>query len=1117
MSPSPDMELPVRSELGQNAEPPTTVHIQTLGTLSISVNQRVQPASGSRRVGTLVAYLALFADPAMARGLIAADFWPDASDAQRATNLRHLLFNLRQRWPAVSECLQQNGGQLRWNRNVRVIIDAVEFERAARNASEEDDLRRTYNLYHGVFLQECEDAWVLPWRERLHSLWAKTVRRLAELCENRREYPEALNLLCRLTQYDSQNEEDWRRIFRVAWLAGGMAELDRAFELASRQCQEFGEEAWLTELQAEWTRIRAEATLTPRPLFVNRVREWKRLLEGWDSARSGQVTLAWIQGEAGMGKSALASQWQQWAEGNGIRVRRGHASGIMGAPVLEPVREAFRSGPLPVLEQPWQSDLQWVLLRHVTTEASPRIEPGDDRLRRFDALAHALWADSPLVLILEDMQAADDETWEWLRFTLRVPRRASVMVVALSRDDPATMRRRRALFEAVGSSTVCMVVALRPLTPADAELLLRHAETVPPSVIEPIISLAGGNPLFLLEAARAGASAVTSAAGGAEPTVRAVVWLRLSSLPSPQRRLAAAAALMKRAVFPAFLYRVFSSISAMAVEELIKARIFVRDEAGRVKLSHEILGEVLREKWPAISQRKMAARLAQALEGGDGGSNPAERAGLWELAGVPTEAIRWYAVAAEHASQTLRAREAVYLYGRLIVLDPPGKLSYQLRMAQALEQCGETAAARDAYREIFQNGIAEGAFAVVAEARSGLARQLAGSGEQTLALALLDENLTYYRETANREGEARTLVRKSEILGYRSQVAEAEELAETALRLGQESRQSEIVGQSLIQLAYLAFERGALANALGRYREAYALSEATSNVHGVVECAGDLGVVLEETGQVVAAMEYQWRKAELAYSHRLMGHLCYALANLGAGYQGVGAWDVGELCTLAACRLALGFDDMRAISVLANHMAYNRAHCGQPDEAERLWHWALALARAFPLPRYIALYVGGLTEMLLDGGRTADLIPLLSEGWRVRHYAREFDNAVLRVVTARLRHGTGLLSPRLAKERLMAGLTGLQESESRAQILYGIAQITQTADDVEAATEAVGSVLARHPHVRWQQYYHRLTGTLVPLPQVPEVADWVTQLAPPYTDLQPELIAYAESRGVGPA
>ncbi len=1120
MSPSPDMELSMPSELGQTPDPLTTIRIQTLGTLSITVNHRVQPSSGSRRVGSLVAYLALFATPFRTRRLIADDFWPDTNPTQRATNLRHLLFKLRQCWPAVSECLHQNGNRLGWTPNVRLIVDAVEFERLSRTATEEDDLRRIFTLYKGIFMHDFEDIWVQPWRERLHTIWAKTVRRLADLCESRREYPEALSLLNRLTEYEPRNGEDWRRVFRVAAMAGGVSELDRVFEQACHHLQETEEEALLSELQTEWTRIRvATATPEPRSPFVNRVREWHRLLDAWDSARSGQVTLAWIQGEAGMGKTALASQWQHWAEGHGIRVRRGQAHGIVGAPALEPVREAFRSGSLPILEQPWQSDLQWVLLRNVggPREERPRIETADDRLRRFDALAHAMWAESPLVLILDDMHVADDETWEWLRFALRNPRRASIMVIALSRDAPATIRRRHALFEAVGSTTACMVVALGPLSQTDAQMLLRQTQTLPASVIDPIVALAGGNPLFLLEAARAGTSTVASAAAGVEPTMRAVVWLRLSSLPTTQRRLATAVALMKRAVHPAFLHRAFPSTSVAALEELIKIRILVRDDAGRVKLSHEVLGEVLREQWPAASQRDLAARLAKALDNGDDDANPAQRASLWELAGVPSQAIRWYAIAAEHASRTLRVREAAYLYRRLMVLDPPRQLQYQLRLAEALEQCGEASAARDAYREVLQNGTAEGDFAVVAEARAGLASQLAESGELTLALSLLDENLTYYRAMADNEGEARSLVRKSEILGYRSQVAEAEELAGTALRLGQESRQSDIVSQSLIQLAYLAFERGALEDALGRYQEAYALSEATSNVHGVVECAGDLGVVLEEIGQVVAAMEYQWRKAELAYSHRLTGHLCYALANLGACYQGVGEWELGEICSLAACQLALGLDDMRAVSVLTNHLAYNRALTGRPYEADRLWRWALALARAYPLPRYIALYVGGLTEMLLDGDQTVGLIPLLSEGWRVRHYAREFDNVLLRVVTTRFRHRTGQLSSMLAKERLTVGISGLQQPESRALVLYTVAQITQAATDLTTATKAVGAVLARHPHVRWQRYYHRLTGTLMPLPKVPDVANWVKQMAPSYADLLTELATYTQGHGLGPS
>ena len=77
-----------------------TLRIRLLGELDLRQGGRALPPLDSARAESLLAYLLLHRDAPQPRQHLAFLLWPDSSEGQARTNLRHVLHNLRGRCPS---------------------------------------------------------------------------------------------------------------------------------------------------------------------------------------------------------------------------------------------------------------------------------------------------------------------------------------------------------------------------------------------------------------------------------------------------------------------------------------------------------------------------------------------------------------------------------------------------------------------------------------------------------------------------------------------------------------------------------------------------------------------------------------------------------------------------------------------------------------------------------------------------------------------------------------------------------------------------------------------------------------------------------------------------------
>ena len=687
------------------------LHIRLLGGLSLMHGEQAVTAVHSPRLHSLLGYLLLHRDTPQLRQHLAFTFWPDSSEAQARNNLRQILHELRHALPDAERFLIADTRTAGWRRDASFDLDVAAFESAVTEASasggeaqERAALERAVALYRGELLPGCYDAWVEGDRERLRRLHRRALARLAELLEAAREYPAAIGHLERLLLDEPTDEEACRQLMRVLALAGDRPGALRAYrdhaaalrrELGVEPCAELRQAHAALLRDSERASAPAVSAQEAAPPLIGRHREWQAILDAFRAVGNGPPGFALITGVPGIGKSRLAEELLAWARRQGVTVASTRSYATEGELSLAPVTDWLRTAPLREgllrLDPTWLSELSRVLpeLRAERPDLpvpDPMTEYGQ-RQRFFEALARSvLAAPQPLVLLVDDLQWCDRESIEWLHYLLRFDPRARMLVVGTARDEeiPGQHPLRGLLLHLRAGRIPVTVMALEALDAAESASLAGH---VARRELDDLAALrlfreTEGNPLFVVEMARAGLGASTPVVQertepvqvALPPKVQAVIESRLAQLSQPARELARLAAAIGRG-FGLELLDASGQIpvdaAVRALDELWQRRIVREIGANRYDFTHDKLREVTYAEIGPAQRRFLHQRIAEALERLHADAlDPVSGsiAAHHERAGLDVRAIELYQRAAAVAQRTYANEDAIDLFRRALAL-----------------------------------------------------------------------------------------------------------------------------------------------------------------------------------------------------------------------------------------------------------------------------------------------------------------------------------------------------------------------------------------------------------------------------------------------------------------
>ncbi len=473
-------------------------------------------------------------------------------------------------------------------------------------------------------------------------------------------------------------------------------------------------------------------------VFVGRERELAALEDALADARGGRGRLVLLAGEAGMGKSRLADELASQAKRLGMRVLWGRCWEAGGAPAYWPWVQALRThvrecDPEALREQLGGAapDLAHLLpeLRELFGDVPqpPSLDSEGARFRLFDSTAAFLRraaTATPLLVVLDDMHAADAPSLLLLEFVAAELADARILVVATYRDPELATGDPTAVALADIARRASLRISLRGLGMPEVASYIELSSHVQPdaSVVAAIMAETEGNPLFVGEIVRLlaadGQLAKPAAALGrlAIPeTVKEVIGRRLSRLSNDCRETLALASVLGRE----FALNVIESLSGRAQDELLR----ILDEAiatrvvtdvpgapGRMRFAHALIGDTLYDALPQGQRLELHRRAGEAIEATAGADIDARLSELAHhffraLPAVdPDRVVEYARRAGDHAQAMLAHEEAARLYESalqaLVLCQAPDsalECTLLLALGEALARAGDMPQAKDAF------------------------------------------------------------------------------------------------------------------------------------------------------------------------------------------------------------------------------------------------------------------------------------------------------------------------------------------------------------------------------------------------------------------------------------
>ena len=458
------------------------------------------------------------------------------------------------------------------------------------------------------------------------------------------------------------------------------------------------------------------------------------LIDALDVADRGSALQ--VAGEPGIGKSRLLHELSALSRARGHLVLSGRAAefeaedpfGVFGD-ALDDWLGSRERGDLAKLAAGLAAELAIVFpaFGALVSERAPQLQQ-EERYRAYRAvrvLLSALARDTPVVLVLDDVQWADPGSAELISHLLVHPCQGPVLVALGFRPAQVSPQLHVAL-GAAQRHEGAQRLDLAPLSLAAARDLLGPG--IPRSVCDRVYRESGGNPFFLLQLARAEALTGRPSAAGTPDVpevVRAALASELSSLSAPALFLLLGAAVAGdpfEGVLAAGAADIAAADALDLIDELLGSQLVYRTAiAGQFAFRHPIVRATVYEVAASGWRAHAHARIAAMLAAGDAPAVAQAPHVARSAEQGDTDAIAVLVAAAAASARRTPALAARWYAGALRLLpeatDTEGqRIELLLAMATALAGSGELEKVRSALCEVLERLPADdaGRLAVIA-------------------------------------------------------------------------------------------------------------------------------------------------------------------------------------------------------------------------------------------------------------------------------------------------------------------------------------------------------------------------------------------------------------------
>ena len=506
-----------------------------------------------------------------------------------------------------------------------------------------------------------------------------------------------------------------------------------------------------------------------RTPFVSREPERALLRQLLDRMEAGGRALVLISGEPGIGKSRLAQETAAEGASEGVRILTGYCRGgqssVAYLPFVEILEATARQLPAGTFREALGADAgEMVRLLPALSRSWPHLPSlldlplEQERRYFFNSFAEVLDRLSrlaPLMLIIEDLQWADEASLLLLEHLVRRDSQAPLLILATYRDTELDSNSTLAgTLEELHRLRATHRLVLRALDiGATAHMLEALSGQEPPATAVALIYQAGeGNPFFTEELFHHLAEEGTlmdpvgrwrsapAAAFSVPPAVRLVIERRLARLSAEvQQVLTTAAAIGPSFSFPLLRELVDLEGEAMmrALEEAKRAHIVVSFSAAgesNFRFAHDLIRETLLEGISPPRRQALHLHVADVMERLFAEELPERSPDIANqllLAGSAADAhrsVRFLLLAGDRALATVAFEDGFRHFDHALTLlrngDGPDSAYARFRLGLALRGLGKWDRAVNSFGDALNQYMEIGDSAAVGHVCAELALQL---------------------------------------------------------------------------------------------------------------------------------------------------------------------------------------------------------------------------------------------------------------------------------------------------------------------------------------------------------------------------------------------------------
>jgi tetratricopeptide (TPR) repeat protein len=641
-------------------------------------------------------------------------------------------------------------------------------------------------------------------------------------------------------------------------------------------------------------------------------------------------------------------------------------------------------------------------LRAVTENPQQHAEIARIALRRFIELDAA---QSPLVLVFDDMQWSDSETIGLVSEIVGGLGGSPVVLLTAARPDMLVHA------SGWGEGTVDhQRIDLRNLEPDDAEQMFRNLVSrvadLPDDIAQTAVEMTGGNPAFLEQLVRLyidngtinarqpvwTIDAEKAAATELRISIEEAIEARVAALENDERDLLEKAAVfgnvfwvsaviaMTRLETPApanppgalelewgegedVKRRVNDLVASLAERDYV-LRLDVDDSSipgeREVVFKHNLERELIIKSTEVSRRARYYLSAAQWLEAKTVQRSDEQLeylAVLYERGGDELRAAHCYLQGGDRARARYAPDEARALYQKglqmLGEVDAPARLDALHNLGDVLEQSGRTEEATPYFVEMLQLAWRYDNLAKAGAAYSRLARAHRRVGKYDLAMQYLRRAHELFEISRDDRGIASTLDDMGRVNWLRGAFGQALDFHRQSLTIRRALGDRRSIALSLANIGRVHHDTGNFKAAINQFREALDLRRDIGDLVGVVQSLCDLAGVHAEDGNHELALDLLGEARTMAHDTGDKLALADVLSRAGEVKSAVGRGaeavkDLGDAKVLAS-----GLGDRVALAMAHQRLAHVQLQLGNLEAADVESRAAVAVSEAVGLRVHI--------------------------------------------------------------------------------------------------------------------------------------------------------------------